>query len=206
MLYVDKSVKYFIDKLAAKTPAPGGGSVAALLGALGCGLLSMVANYTMARKGFNGYKDRAMKSLKESEKLRRELTKLVDDDIKAYEKVSKVFKKHKDNPVKLEPAMKQAAAPPAKTCICVHKAAMVSLDLVYVSNKYIISDVAVAINALDAAFESAMLNIRLNLKHIKDKRYVLDKTHKLSTLHRDMKKIKTEVLYKTRERMFKDVE
>ena len=61
MKYVDKSVKCYIDKLSAKTPAPGGGSVAALLGALGCGLLSMVANFTLAGKGFNGYKDRAKK-------------------------------------------------------------------------------------------------------------------------------------------------
>ena len=70
-------IKYYTDKLAAKTPAPGGGSVAAMLGVLGCGLLSMVANFTLVKKGFNGYKERAKKALKESESLRQKLTELI---------------------------------------------------------------------------------------------------------------------------------
>ena len=89
MKYQDKSLKYFIDTLAAKTPTPGGGSVAATLGALGCGLLCMVANYTLSSKGFNGYKERAQKALKKSDDLRKKLTDLIDKDIIAYEALSK---------------------------------------------------------------------------------------------------------------------
>ena len=51
----------------------------------------MVANYTMARKGYNGYKERAKKALKEAEKLRLKLIELIDKDITAYENVSKAF-------------------------------------------------------------------------------------------------------------------
>ena len=76
MKYVDKSLRHYLSKLSAKVPAPGGGSASALLGALGCGLLCMVANYTLAKKAFNGYKERAKRVLKESEKVREKLTEL----------------------------------------------------------------------------------------------------------------------------------
>ncbi|NQT90404.1 MAG: cyclodeaminase/cyclohydrolase family protein [Candidatus Omnitrophica bacterium] len=201
MRYSDKSVKHYIDKLAAKTPVPGGGSVAALLGALGCGLLSMVANYTVSGKSYNGYKERAEKALKDSEKLRKQLIELNEKDIEAYERLSRAFKKHKDHVSGLQPSLKSAVIPPLKVCSCVHKAAVVALQLAYVGNKSIIPDICVGMYALDAAFESALVNIGVNLRLITDKRYVVDKSEQSSRLHNDMKKIKTEVLSKTRERM-----
>jgi len=196
-----KSLKYFIDRLAAKTPAPGGGSVAAALGALGCGLLCMVANYTLAGKGFNGYKERAKEALKKSDDLRKKLTELIDKDIIAYEALSKSLKANKDNQAKLLTSYKRAAMPPFKMCRFIHKAAICALELSFVSNKYIISDVAVAIYALDAAFEAALVNVNMNLKYIKDKKFTTEKTQVCSELHKDIKRLKTQVLPRTRERM-----
>ena len=202
MKYVDKSVKYYADKLAARTPVPGGGSVAALLGVFGCGLLSMVANFTITKKAYNGYKDRAKKALKESEKLRAKLTDLVDRDIQAYEKLSMAFKRHKGNINKVQPPLKKAVTPPLMLCAYVHKAALVSLELAYVGGKPIISDVSVAICVLDGAFESALINIKANSRLIRDKKYVADKAHKYNQLHRDMKKIKADVLSQVRHRVY----
>ena len=201
MKYQDKSLKYFIDKLAAKTPTPGGGSVAATLGALGCGLLCMVANYTLSSKGFNGYKERAKGALKKSDDLRKKLTELIDKDIIAYEALSKSFKVNKDNPAKLQTSYKRASAPPFKMCGYIYKAAMSALELSYVSSKYIISDLAVAMSTLDAAFEAALVNVNINLKYIKDKKFIIEKTHRCTELHRDIKRLKTQVLSNTRERM-----
>lgn len=202
MRYTEKSVKSFTDKLASKTPVPGGGSAAALVGALGCGLLSMVANFTLARKGFNGYKERAKKALRESEKIRHKLIDLVDKDIEAYEKLSKALKKAKSQHLNLDPVFKKAALPPVEICRYVHKAATISLELSYVGNKSIISDVYVAIYALDAAFESALVNAKLNLRYIKDKKYMLEKTHICGNLHKDIKRLKNEVISKTKDKMF----
>jgi len=202
MKYVDKSIKYYINSLAAKTPTPGGGSVAALMGALGCGLLSMVANFTLAKKGFNGYKDRAKRAVKKSEEIRKKLIELIDKDAQAYEKLSNALKSKQMSAPGLQAAFKSAVMPPLKVCQDVHKAARLTLDLAYVSNKSIVSDISVAIYALDAAFEAALVNIYANLRYIKDKRYTLAKTQAVSSMHKDMKMIKTEVLSKIKERIF----
>lgn len=202
MKYVNKSIKYYIDELAAKTPVPGGGSVAALIGAVGCGLLSMVANFTVARGGYNGYKERAKKVLKESERLRAKLIDLIDKDTLIYEKLSKAFKKYKGNFSKIQPSLKKAVAAPLLVCSYTHKAAILSLELAFVGNKPLISDVCVAIHVLDAAFESALVNINVNSKFIRDKHYVAAKMLESNNLHRDLKKIKTEVLSRARDRMF----
>jgi glutamate formiminotransferase/formiminotetrahydrofolate cyclodeaminase len=202
MSYLDKSMKHFLDKLSEATPTPGGGSVAAMLGALGCGLLSMTANYTVSKKSFNGYKERARAALQKCEKLRKELMALIEKDILAYERLSRALKRNKAKPMGLDPAYKKAVAPPARICFCVHKAALIALELAYVGNESLISDVCCAIHTLDAAFESALINVKINIAHIKDKKYLVDKTQQFSELHKDIKKIKTDVLSKTKERMF----
>lgn len=201
MKIIDKSMRYYADRLAAKRPTPGGGSTAALLGVLGCGLLSMVASFTLAGKGFNGYKERSQKALKKSEKIRRRLTDLIDKDIKAYENLSNALKKYKDNIISQQPALKRAITPPSNVCNYVYKATVVALELAYVGNKNILSDVIVAIYTLDAAFESALANINVNLKRVRDKKYVINNTETYRRLQREMKKIKTHVLSKARERM-----
>lgn len=201
MKFVDKSIKFYADKLASKIPTPGGGSTAALLGVLGCGLLSMVANFTLAGKGFNGYKERSKKALKKSEGIRKKLMELIDKDVKAYESLSRALKRCKDNTVSLQPALKRAITPPSKVCDNVYRATMVALELAYVGNKAILSDVIVAIYALDAAFESALENININLVRVRDKKYVIKKTETYRMLQREIKKLKTNVLSKTRERM-----
>jgi len=202
MKLVDHKIRQYIDKLAAKTPTPGGGSVAATLGALGCGLISMVANFTLAKKGFNGYKERSQKALKGSEAIRKKLMELIDKDAQAYDKLSKALKSKKISAQGLQVALKSAAIPPIKVCQNVHKAAALALELAYVGNKSIISDISVAVYALDAAFESGLVNVNTNLEYIKDRRYVLSKTQTVVALHRDIKRLKTEVLSKVKERMF----
>ncbi len=201
MKIIDKSMRYYADRLAAKTPTPGGGSTAALLGVLGCGLLSMVANYTLAGKGFNGYKERSQKALKKSENIREKMTGLIDKDIKAYQNLSSSLKKYKDDIMRKQPALKRAITPPSNVCNYAYKATAIALDLAYVGNKHILSDVIVAMYTLDAAFESALANINVNLEHVRDKKYVVNNTEKYMKLQREMKKLKTHVLSKARERM-----
>jgi methenyltetrahydrofolate cyclohydrolase len=200
--YADKSIKYYLNQLAAKSPAPGGGSSSALIAAIGCGLLSMVANFTLSDKGFNGYKKRAEKAFKKCEALRIKLTALIDRDIIAYEKLSGIFKKHDIDSIKLQTALKKAVIPPLRVCDYSYRAAEAALEISYMGKKSILSDVAVAIYALDSAFESGLENIRINLKHIKDKQYASDKSKKYTLLHKNMKYLKTQILSKARERMY----
>ncbi len=201
MDYINKSIKGYLVELAAKKPVPGGGSTAALMGALGCGLVSMVANFTLSDKGFNGYKARAKKVLKKSECLREKLAVLIDKDIRAYGRLSIAFKKFNLSAIKLQSAVKGAIITPCKICDCVHDAAEIALEASYIGKKNILSDIQAAIYALDAAFEAGFINIRVNLKYLKDKEYAAEKNQKYAALQIDMKNIKTQILSKTSERM-----
>ena len=79
-MYVNNSVKVYLDDLAAKKPAPGGGSAAALIGATGIALISMVCNFTLGKKKYKEYETDLGRILSRSESLREELTKLIETD------------------------------------------------------------------------------------------------------------------------------
>ncbi|MCX5712284.1 MAG: cyclodeaminase/cyclohydrolase family protein, partial [Candidatus Omnitrophica bacterium] len=84
-MYADSSLKIYLDDLAAKKSAPGGGSAAALNAALGAALISMVANFTIGKSKYAKYEKEVKDILEKSEKLRTEFLGLVDLDVRAYE-------------------------------------------------------------------------------------------------------------------------
>ncbi|MFB0526548.1 MAG: cyclodeaminase/cyclohydrolase family protein, partial [bacterium] len=90
--YRSERLEKYVDDLAAKLPAPGGGSVVALVGALGVGLLSMVSNFTLGKEKYKQSEEEIKKILDRSEDLRKRLTELVDEDIRVYDKVSGAYK------------------------------------------------------------------------------------------------------------------
>src|SRR5919204_2094905 len=81
---IELPVREFAEGLAAKQPTPGGGSAAALAGALGAGLVSMVCRYTVGRERFAEVEDAVQRVLARSEELRAELERAVEDDVQAY--------------------------------------------------------------------------------------------------------------------------
>ena len=96
-MYRDSSLKLYLDDLAAKLPAPGGGSAAALTAALGQALVSMVINFTLGKVKYAQFEKDLTIELEKSEKLRREFLDLVDRDVEAYN--SKDPRKALDIPV-----------------------------------------------------------------------------------------------------------
>lgn len=94
----DKSCREFTEALASKVPVPGGGGVAALLGALGSALCSMVGNYTLGRKKYAQYEDDIHGILQKTAVLREELLCLIDKDAQAFEPLSRAYSIPKDNP------------------------------------------------------------------------------------------------------------
>ena len=80
----DLSVEDFSQQLAAGQPTPGGGSAAALVGALGAGLVSMVCNYTVGREKYADVDEEMRGVLARTEELRAQLERAVEDDVAAY--------------------------------------------------------------------------------------------------------------------------
>jgi glutamate formiminotransferase/formiminotetrahydrofolate cyclodeaminase len=93
---VSMKVNSFLSELASSSPAPGGGSVAALAGSLGAALSSMVCNLTIGKEKYADVQSEIKDTLKKSEQLRKELTNLIDEDTEAFNDVMKAFKMPKD--------------------------------------------------------------------------------------------------------------
>src|SRR3989338_6672573 len=157
--YKNHTLRKYLDCLAAHEPVPGGGSAAALAGALGAALISMVAFYSLKKNKPRRIEDRIQKTLKDSEKIRRRLLELVDLDAQAY---LRVVKTRRASPKIKKRAMKKAREVPMETCRLCYAAVQLTPFLVKEGNRHLVSDVQVAIELLAAAFNSAMVNVAIN--------------------------------------------
>ena len=157
--YQSFTVKKYLEVLASREPVPGGGSAAALVASLGVALISMVAHYSKG-KNFSVKIDKRIDSLlKETQNLRARLLRLVDLDAQAYLKVIQARKKSSKAK---QAALKQASEVPHEVCHLCYKAVNLLPFLVKYGNKYLQSDLEVALEMLNAAFNSSLINIRVN--------------------------------------------
>jgi len=157
--FKNNTLKEFGDSLASRNPVPGGGSVAALTGSLAMGLISMVANYSLGRSSSKLIENRIKKVLKESEILRKRFLDLVDEDAKAYMVVVNARKATKAVKNKAKRGGRKVPLEVSKLC---YKAIKLTPPLVKYGNKYLMSDVEVALDMLLAAFNGALANVRAN--------------------------------------------
>ncbi len=172
---LENSVSDFLDKAASRSPAPGGGSAAALSGAMGAAMAAMAANFTAGRKGYEHAADEIDSLLKVLEPAVKKLAFLAQEDISAYEKVSAAYKLpsgseqlKKTRKDLIRAALLQAMQIPLETsrqCLNLMKTLP---RLAETANKNLISDVGVAAYLLDGALRSAVLNVEVNLKALKD--------------------------------------
>jgi formiminotetrahydrofolate cyclodeaminase len=185
----DKPVTAFLDELASDAPAPGGGSVAGLSGALGAALVSMVCNLTLDKKGYEDVQGEIRDLLAQSEALRQQLTGLLEEDVKAYTGYSKAAKMPRgtDEEKAERQAVMQAALKVATDVpLTIAEAAVKVMDLCTPAaekgNKWAVSDAGVAVLMAEAALRSAALNVLINLGTLKDEEFVADRRAKLDSL------------------------
>ena len=176
---ISLDIKEFLNELASSSPAPGGGSVAALSGALSAALSAMVCNLTIGKEKYQDVEKDIKESLKKIEKIRSELTDLIDLDTNAFNDVIKAFKmpkKTKDEieqrKNKIQNGYKNAAMIPLRTArICLMIFDIAEL-LSNKGNRNSITDVAVSVIMANSGVKSAILNVKINLGSINDKEYV----------------------------------
>jgi formiminotetrahydrofolate cyclodeaminase len=186
---IDKTVSQFLTELASSAPAPGGGSVAALSGALGAALVSMVCNLTVGKKKYADVEKDIKAILEKSERLRHKLADLLEADVQAYTAVSQAMKMPRDTDEEkaarakvLEQALKQATEVPmqvAEACVEVMALCQPSAEK---GNKNAVSDAGVAVLMAEAGLRSAALNILINLGWIKDQSFAAKKQKQLDAL------------------------
>ena len=185
----DKTLVDFLDALASSAPAPGGGSVAALAGALGAALVSMVCNLTLGKKKYAVVQGEISALVEQSEALRHELTGLLEADVQAYTGVSKAYGMPRDTEEQkearsaaIQEALKGATIVPmqvAETCVKVLELCTPAAEM---GNVYAVSDAGVAAVMAEGGLRSAALNVIININAIKDQAFVDQMRGKLDGL------------------------
>lgn len=172
----DSAIEPFLDALASQAATPGGGSAAAIIGAMGAALVSMVCNLTIGKKKYADVEDEMTNVLNEAERLRRALTDMIQDDVQAFDAVMGAYGMAKETDAEkavrseaIQAALIQATVVPLACC----KVAREVIDLAGVAaekgNLNVISDAGVGVLAAYAALRSAALNVYINAKMIADK-------------------------------------
>jgi formiminotetrahydrofolate cyclodeaminase len=198
-MYLKKAMKEYLDDLAARKPAPGGGSAAALAASTGAALMCMVANYTAGNPKYKNAEEKIADIRLKLEGFRQRLQDLIDEDVEAYTKLSKGIKDCAKDAGKLDELYKEAAGVPFEVCrICADCLNLCS-ELAVCGNKNLITDTAIAAIMLEGAFFSARFNVYVNLKYVKDLEFIGRLHRYLSPLEEGLPKLKEEILEKCEE-------
>lgn len=198
-MYANGPIERYLDDLAARKPAPGGGSAAALQAAIGAGLMSMTANYTIGNPGYKNSEAKAKEILEKSEAARKKLQGLIDADVEAYSKLSVAIKKGSGSKQDMDGAYKEAVKPPYEVCVICAQLLRLCDELVGCGNKNLITDAAIAAICLEGAFFSAKFNVYINLKYIKDMDFIGEIHKVLQPFEEELPKLKEEILEKCEE-------
>ncbi len=174
-MLTEKTVTTFLDELASNSPAPGGGSVAALSGALGAALTSMVCNLTIGKKKYAEVEGELKSVLEQAEDLCAAFTTLIDKDTETFNKVMEAYGLPKDTEgqkalraVAIQETTKEAALVPLEVMKHVIDALALAHVVAEKGNVNSASDAGVSALMLHAACEAAALNVRINLNSISD--------------------------------------
>ena len=177
-LYIDMPLRYFLDKLASKSPEPGGGSVAALTGALAAGLVSMVASLTIGKERYQDVQPLITPLLTQSESLRHLMQELIQKDTEAYGALSQVYKMPRNTEEEktarataLQDALKNACQVPFEIAEKSLEIAKLASQIAEIGNVSAISDAGIAVLLAHVCAQSAVLNVKINIKSIKDIEY-----------------------------------
>ncbi|HRX92021.1 MAG TPA: cyclodeaminase/cyclohydrolase family protein [Candidatus Izemoplasmatales bacterium] len=181
MKMIDNEVKQFLNAVDSPAPAPGGGSVSALVSALGVCLLRMVGHLTIGKKKFSAFSEDEQKAFLDEfarlEGIRGQLEEEIDKDTIAFNKVMAAYKLPKETEEEqamrknaIEMATKEAIETPYQAAVAA-ASALSGLDLLLkMGNKNAISDLGVAVLLLAAGIEGALFNVRINLPVLSDEK------------------------------------
>ena len=172
----DTSIELFLDDLASRNPTPSGGSAAAVMGAMGAALVSMVCNLTIGRTQYRDFEEELKSVLTKAEELRRDLIKMIEEDMQAFDGVMRAYRMPrltKDETATraqvIQTALKTATLVPMRCCRACGEVIILGRVVGDKGNRNVVSDAGVATVAGYAALRSAALNVFTNAKVITDR-------------------------------------
>lgn len=199
----EKTCEDFVDVLASKSAVPGGGGAAALTGAIGIALGSMVCNLTIGKKKYAEHEESVKSILEKARSLEKDLIGMIDEDAECFLPLSKAYglpsstdEEKKIKSETMENALKKACEVPIKIVKVCYESIKLHEDLVDKGSRLAISDIGVGVQCLRASILSGQLNVLININSIKDEKYVNEVRNEINSLVEEGVKICDEVYLK----------
>jgi formiminotetrahydrofolate cyclodeaminase len=190
----------FLERLSSDSPTPGGGAVAAFVGALSCSLTSMVANLTYGKKKYEEYWEESKKVIEDVKNLKEDFLSLFYEDMEVFTKLMATFglgrkteEEQKKRNEAIEEATKKAIEVPLKVMEKSRRAAELALTMAKIGNLNAISDAGIAGEMALSACRGASYNVLINLNFLQDADYskTVEEKHKevlkkVKSLHKEV--------------------
>lgn len=201
MKLIDMTVAGFIDELASDSPAPGGGSVSALNGAIAAALTSMVGNLTIGKKKYADVEEEMREIVSRVSEIQKELLEAVDKDSDAFNVVFAAFKWPKETEeekearsAEIQRGTKIAADVPMRVAEKAAELMPLIEKVIMKGNQNSITDACCAMMACRYAVIGALLNVRINLGSIKDETFVKEHADRAAELEKKVNETEQKIL------------
>lgn len=183
----------FMERLASKEPAPGGGAASALVAMVGSALSSMVSALTEGKKGYEHVQERVKAIELKMLEIRKNLERLMQEDEQAFNKISSTWKLPKITDEEklarkkaLQTALRDAIEPPWRIANLASDVMDNALDLLSIGNKNAITDSACSLIFAFSAAEGALLNITINVNLIDDTSFRAEQEKRMKAFYADL--------------------
>ena len=198
---VEMKLTDFVDEVSRESPAPGGGSIAALAGALGASLSSMVSNLTANKRGSESVDDVLNKASEKCQEIKFALVRAIDEDTNAFNAYmdarrlpNKTPEEKKARTEAMQNGLKQAVMVPYNTALQSYEAIKVAEAVANNGNPNSITDVGVGAHIAFTGVKGGIFNVLINLKDIKDQAFNKDMVEKCKKLEDDAKSKLQEIM------------
>lgn len=205
---IDFTLREFANELSTDSPAPGGGSTAALCGALSAALTSMVANLTVGKKNYEQAQIRVKDLASTAQNLKEDLLRDIDRDTQAFNRVMEAFRLPKKSEgqkaerlAALEMANQHATSVPLEVMQNCKKALQLAGEIAECGNRNSLSDAGVAGVTARAGLESAYFNVLINLPGIQDESFAADIRARADLLRKEAASMAGEILAAIEQRL-----
>lgn len=176
---LDRTVGQFLNDLASGAPTPGGGSAAALSGAVAAGLIAMVCNLSIGRKQYAAFEAEAQAILRQAEDLRATLQQLAQEDIDVFNRLMAAYRLPRMTDADaaarraaIQHVLRAATDVPLQTARAIAQLLPLIPPLARDGNRTAVSDAGAAALLVQAAVPMALLNVEINLSMIDDQQFV----------------------------------
>jgi glutamate formiminotransferase/formiminotetrahydrofolate cyclodeaminase len=207
-MYRQGKLQTYLDDAAAKKPAPGGGSVAALAGALAVAMSEMAANFTAGNRKFASVEETIRKMLDDLSRCRDNLLDLMDEDVEAYSAVNRAYSMPKETTEQkaarqeaIRGALRDAMRTPLEVMRQCARLSAIADGLADIGNPNLVTDVGVSAILAEGACEAARLNVEVNLKFLDDAQLRDNTRTEMDRLSRQVKQSRESVSRKVATRL-----